>query len=163
MSPSSSTGAASAPSVILRPATLGDSHRIWVWRNDPETRQASFESDPIPFEVHDAWFRESLVQDTRKLYVIVADGVESGVARLDLAGSEAEVSIHLAPESRYRGVGPAALHALADLAFGTLGVRRLTGLIKPDNQASLAAFSKAGFALVSGGDVVTAIRTGTSP
>lgn len=159
MSASSSTEAAGGPEVILRPATMGDCHRIWVWRNDPETRQASIETDPIPFEVHDAWFRESLVQDTRRLYVIVADGVESGVARLDLAGSEAEVSIHLTPESRYRGVGPAALRALADLAFGTLGLRRLTGLIKPDNQASLAAFSKAGFALVSEREGVTAVLT----
>ncbi len=147
------------PGVTLRPATQGDSHRVWVWRNDPETRQASFDSDPISLDAHEAWFRESLVREDRKLYVILANGVESGTARLDLSGGEAEVSIHLAPESRYRGVGTAALRALIDVGLGALGLRRLVGHIKSDNQASLAAFSKAGFALIHGPDVVTAIKT----
>jgi RimJ/RimL family protein N-acetyltransferase len=56
-------------------------------------------------------------------------------------------------------VGPLALSALADVAFGPLRLRRLVASIKPDNQASLAAFVKAGFALVSEPHAVTAIRT----
>ncbi len=160
MSTSPSTETPRDPDLSLRPATLGDAHRIWVWRNDPETRQASFDTDPIPLEAHDSWFRESLALENRRLYVIVFAGMESGVVRLDIQGGEAEVSIHLAPEARFRGVGPRALSVLADLAFGSLGVRRLTATIKPDNQPSLAAFAKAGFTLVSGPRAVTAVRTG---
>ena len=148
------------PDLSLRPATLGDSHRIWVWRNDPETRQASFDTDPIPLEAHDTWFRESLGMEKRRLYVIVSGGADSGVVRLDIESGEAVVSIHLAPEARYRGVGPRALSALADVAFQRLDIRRLTAVIKPDNQASLTAFAKAGFTLMSGPREVTAVRTG---
>ena len=160
MSTSPSTATPRDPELSLRPATLGDAHRIWVWRNDPETRQASFDTEPIPLETHDAWFRESLVLEKRRLYVIVFGGTDSGVVRLDIEGGQAEVSIHLAPEARYRGVGPRALSALADLAFESLGIRRLSATIKPDNQPSLTAFAKAGFTLVSGPREVTAVRTG---
>lgn len=144
--------------VELRPAGQEDCRRIWLWRNDPETRRASFESSPIPFETHEAWFQAALGSRDRRLYVILVGGVESGVVRLDVAGQEAEVSIHLAPEWRSRGVGPAALRALADLAFHALGLERLLASIKPDNRASLAAFQKAGFALAGEGEVLRLAR-----
>ena len=35
----------------------------------------------------------------------------------------------------------------------------MTGVIKPDNQPSLAAFAKAGFALVAGDNLVTAVKS----
>ena len=81
------------------------------------------------------------------------------VQKLLIEGGEATVSIHLAPEARYRGVGPRALSALTDLAFVTLGLRRLTATIKPDNQPSLAAFAKAGFSFMSAPEEVTAVRS----
>lgn len=153
-----STASRRVSSVTLRPATAEDCRQIWLWRNDPETRRASFDSAPIPFETHQAWFHASLGREDRKLYVILAEGRESGVVRLDVSGHEAEVSIHLAPESRHRGIGPAALQALVDLAFGTLGLARLVALVKPDNQASLPAFRKAGFTLENAGDVLTLVK-----
>ena len=153
-----STASRRVSSVTLRPAAAEDCRQIWLWRNDPETRRASFDSSPIPFENHEAWFRASLERQDRKLYVILAEGTESGMVRLDVSGHEAEVSIHLAPEWRFRGVGSAALQALLDLAFGALGLERLVALVKPDNRASLSAFRKAGFALENAGDVLTLVK-----
>ncbi len=144
--------------VELRPAVREDCRRIWLWRNDPETRRASFDSSPIPFETHEAWFQATLGSRDRRLYVILVGGFESGVVRLDVTGQEAEVSIHLAAEWRSRGVGPAALRTVADLAFQTLGLERLLASIKPDNRASLAAFRKAGFALAGEGEVLRLSR-----
>ena len=144
--------------VALRPARLEDCARIWEWRNDPETRQASFDAAPIPLETHEAWFRASLGRVDRRLYVILAQGRECGSARLDFAGGEAEVSIHLAPEYRGRGVGPAALERLAETAFGELELGRLVARVKADNAASLAAFGRAGFTRVADGAAVTLAR-----
>lgn len=144
--------------VALRPARLADCARIWEWRNDPETRQASFDAAPIPLETHEAWFRASLGRADRRLYVILAEGRECGSARLDLAGGEAEVSIHLAPGYRGRGVGRAALERLAETAFGELGVGRLVARVKAGNAASLAAFERAGFTRVVDGAAVTLAR-----
>jgi len=144
--------------VALRPARLEDCARIWEWRNDPETRQASFDTAPIPLETHEAWFRASLGRVDRRLYVIVAHGRACGSARLDLAGGEAEVSIHLAPEYRGRGVGTAALERLAETAFRELELGRLVARVKANNAASLAAFERAGFTRIVDGAAVTLAR-----
>jgi RimJ/RimL family protein N-acetyltransferase len=147
-----------ATRVTLRPAQPEDSRRVWAWRNDPETRRASFGSAPIALDEHEAWFRESLGRRDRRLYIVLAGGSESGVVRLDISGQEAEVSIHLAPECRGRGMGIAALQALADMAFGALGAERLRARIKRDNSASLAAFRKAGFDVIEAGDVLQLVK-----
>jgi RimJ/RimL family protein N-acetyltransferase len=127
---------------------------VWLWRNDQETREASFNSAPIPWDVHERWFSDALHRGDRKLFVIVADKMLVGTARLDLVEREAVVSIHLAREWRGRGVGSSALDALAELAFGDLETDRLLASVKPENHASLAAFAKAGFNRVESGPVV---------
>jgi RimJ/RimL family protein N-acetyltransferase len=144
--------------VSLRPAAAADCRRIWLWRNDDDTRRASLDSAPIPWETHERWFGEALASDRRKIFVVVAEGRDAGVVRLDLDGGRGTVSIHLAPERRGQGLGPAALDALAEVAFDALGVAELIALVKPDNQASLSAFAKAGFSVTRPGPVVVLAR-----
>ena len=150
---------APARHVRLRAALLVDCERVWVWRNDPETRAASLDRDAIPWEVHESWFNETLRRTDRRLYIVVADGEDIGAVRLDVVDAEARVHIHLAPEARDRGIGTAALRAVIGEAFDGLGLTRVLGVIRPDNQPSLAAFAKAGFALVEDGNVVTAVKS----
>ena len=149
----------SPAAVTLRPADAQDCQRIWLWRNDVETRQASFDSSPIPYESHARWFLDSLRNPDRKIYIVLAAGEAAGMVRLDLDGQQATVSINLAPEWRGRGVGPLALGSLAELAFGALGIHRLLASVKPDNRASLGAFEKAGFATSRQGMVVMLARS----
>ena len=153
------SGLAPPDEVRLRAATASDCERVWVWRNDPETRAASLDTEAIPWEVHEPWFNEALCGKGRRFYIVVADGRDAGAVRLDVADAEGRVSIHLAPEARYRGIGVRALQAVVGEAFDALGLVRVTGVIKPDNQPSLAAFAKAGFALVEGDDLVTAVKS----
>ncbi len=145
--------------VALRPAEAADCERIWRWRNDEETRRASFDSSPIPYATHEHWFGAALTSERRKLYIVLAGGQDAGVVRLDLDGGRATVSIHLAPERRGQGVGPAALDAVAGLAFDQLAVDELVASVKQDNRASLSAFAKAGFATAQTGAVVTLRRS----
>jgi len=134
--------------VSLRRADAGDCRQVWLWRNDEATRAASFDTAPIPFVTHQRWFDESLQQPGRHVYIVLADGQEAGVVRLDVAGTVGTVSIHLSPEWRGRGVGPSTLAALERIAFGALDLRRMEARVKADNGASLAAFQKAGFVAV---------------
>ena len=108
----------------------------------------SFDSAPIAFETHRRWFDDSLQRPDRHLFIVLADGHETGVVRLDVAEAAGTVSIHLAPAWRGRGVGPSALAALERIAFGALGLARMEARVKADNAASLAAFRKAGFVAV---------------
>ena len=153
------SGLTPAGEVRLRAATATDCERVWVWRNDPETRAASLDGDAIPWDVHEPWFNETLGRKDRHLYIVVADGRDAGAVRLDVADAEAVVNIHLAPEARYRGIGALALRAVVVEAFDGLGLVRVLAVVKPDNHASLAAFAKAGFALVEGDNLVTAVKS----
>ncbi len=134
---------------------------MWIWRNDVGTRQASFDSAVIPLDRHEVWFRDTLHRADRRLYVVLADGRESGVVRLDISGREAEVSIHLAPDCRGRGLGTLALRALADQAFGALGLDCLAALVKAGNTASRRVFLAAGFLVAQQGDAVRLVRSKT--
>jgi RimJ/RimL family protein N-acetyltransferase len=144
--------------VTLRPATATDCRQVWLWRNDAETRRASFDPSPIDYATHQSWFLGSLDSARRKIYIVVARGEPAGVVRLDIAERQATVSIYLAPERRGQGIGPAALLALADLASGELGLAVLLASVKPDNYASLAAFRRAGFTASRTGPTVTLAR-----
>ena len=146
MSVSPTSSRVSATSVTLRPVRPSDRDRILWWRNDPETRRASFDAAEIPLDLHERWFDASLERDNRKMYIVVVQGHPEGVVRLDTAGSAATVSINLAPEWRGRGVGAIALRKLAAISFKELKLRRLVASVKEENLASLAAFKKANFA-----------------
>ncbi len=148
------------PSVVtLRPAEEADRLPLWRWRNDPDTRRASFDQAEIPLEEHSRWFEESLSRGERRMYVILADGVDAGMLRLDLGDGEATVSVNVAPEWRGRGIATRALRSLCREAFGPLGLRRLKAKIKPENLASRIAFERAGFTVVDAGDPVLLART----
>lgn len=128
----------------LRPAATDDCERLLEWANDPETRAASFHPEPIPPTVHRGWFEASL-RGARRLYVIERDGIAAGVARLDsINAQEAEVSLTVAPGYRCRGIGKAALLALAETARSS-GISELLARIRKDNPHSQRTFERAGF------------------
>ena len=149
--------------VWLREATLEDSERVWRWRNDAETRRGSFDERDIPFDEHREWFEATIQRRDRRMYVVLAGGAEAGVVRLDFEGSRAIVSINIAPEWRGKGIGKAALGALAERAFAGLGLGQLVARVKADNLGSRKAFEDAGFRIVQGGDALTLILAPPAP
>jgi RimJ/RimL family protein N-acetyltransferase len=151
-------GSASHAAVTLRPAELADSQNIWSWRNDEETRQASFDSSYIEFSDHERWFAASFRNPKRKIYVVIADGRDVGVVRLDVNERQAVVSIFLAPGCRGRGIGPEALRLVEARAAEELGLDGLIASVKPENYPSLSAFKAAGFAYLRTGPTVTLVK-----
>jgi spore coat polysaccharide biosynthesis protein SpsF (cytidylyltransferase family)/RimJ/RimL family protein N-acetyltransferase len=131
---------------------------VWRWRNDPETRRASFHQAEVPPEEHSRWFEESLARPDRRIYIVQADGVDAGVVRLDVKNGEATVNINVAPEWRGQGIGTRALRALSREAFGPLALNQLSARVKADNTASRRAFERAGFRPVDEGDPLTFVR-----
>lgn len=144
-----------AERVGLRPATVDDLERTFAWANDPITRAVSFSSAAIPYPEHVAWFEQQLARDDRNLLIAEHEGEAIAVVRLDRL-SERErscvVSINVAPEARGRGLGTATLDAATTLA-PTLGFDRIRALIRPDNHASIRAFSRAGYARVGDSEI----------
>jgi RimJ/RimL family protein N-acetyltransferase len=147
-----------AARVALRPAGHADAELLWTWRNDPETRAASFESSPVSFDDHLRWLEQVLSRTDRRLYVAMLAGDAVGTARLDVDGDEALVSLTVAPSHRGRGLGVEMLGALAEEAFAVLRLRRLVARVRLSNARSRVVFERAGFVLVEEAGTLTFAR-----
>lgn len=130
--------------LIQRPATMDDARCLWEWRNDPLTRAMSVNTEPVAWEDHLAWLRDSIADPNRQLSVYELDGVPIGTTRLDHEGDAARYSIAVAPEHRGRAVAR-RLYALG------LPSCRTIALVKPDNEPARRLL-RCGFSLVSGGE-----------
>ncbi len=130
----------------LRRATLEDARQLLEWANDPVTRQASFNSESIPWETHVAWLQRSL-NDAQCAFYIAEDGTQAvGTVRFDhREAGVAEISLSLAPAARGRGLGPKLIRlgtfSVLDEGFCT----EVRGRVKHSNAPSLRAFERAGF------------------
>ncbi len=130
----------------LRQATPEDCRFLWVCRNDPETRAASFSAAEIPYEEHERWFRErGGSSDTRIWIVQDAAANRLGYVRFSLRGEEAEISTALERSCRGMGYGTAALRLASERLFSEGSIRRIIAYSKPENTGSLRVFERAGF------------------
>jgi len=118
--------------VTLRPATLKDAELLLSWRNDPETRARSFNSEVVQLSDHIAWLRKSLDNPARELFVAEVEGKPVGTVRADLDGTVKELSWTIAPCERRQGLAKAMVRELVAKIDGDLRAE-----IKPDNIASI--------------------------
>jgi UDP-2,4-diacetamido-2,4,6-trideoxy-beta-L-altropyranose hydrolase len=132
-------------SVTLRDAGPEDAHLLWEWRNDPDVRANSFSNDPIPWEKHVGWFEGRLADEQCWLGILERDGQAIGQIRYEKEKEVAFINYSVAPSMRSQGIGTMLLQLSAPMASVKLGVTRLAGLVKQDNDPSIRAFRKAGF------------------
>ncbi len=132
--------------ISLRPATQDDRRMIFDWANASATRAASFCSDPILWETHVAWY-DGRLNDANCLYFIAIDHRQTAVGqvRFEIKGEEAAISVGLDDSLRGRGYGVQCLELATDALFRSTKVARINAFIKPENIASLAAFTRAGY------------------
>lgn len=134
----------------VRPVTDEDCRLLWEWVNDPGVRVSAFQSHPIAWNEHCAWFRAKRA-DARWVMFIVMDDAQRPVGQVRFEPQEqngdAEVAISIAREWRGRGYGTEAVR-LACAAYRRAGhTVRIMAYIKPENLASVRAFEKVGFAM----------------
>ena len=86
----------------VREANIDDSNEIFEWRNDPITRQMSFNSDVVTFSTHNKWFENSLHNKNKYLLIVEEKGRKISVVRFDIKEekSTAEININLNPLER---------------------------------------------------------------
>lgn len=136
------------PAVTLRPACLEDCRSLWEWRNDPDTREASFHTETIFFDDHRVWFENRIGSPDWRIFIVLnSEGQEIGYVRFQQNGSDAEISIALDPQERGKGYGPAAVRMASEQMLSEGNVTQVIALIKHSNPASRQAFERAGFQL----------------
>ncbi len=130
-----------------RLATAADVDLYFDWANDPDTRRQSFRTAPIPLDTHRAWFARRLTDPDALLLVFETDD-QQPVGQVRFAReADAEIVIGLSVDARFRGQGLAArLIDMACLACAQhWGPGTVLAYIRPENQASLRSFARAGF------------------
>lgn len=132
--------------VSLRLAEERDAGRVWVWNNEPKSRQASVRSLPIPWSDHARWYRARLVEADTSFWIAetAADGA-IGSVRIERRGDEDQISLALTPGARGRGLGARVITQAVAARRARSGSRPIVALVKPENAASGRAFVRAGF------------------
>jgi RimJ/RimL family protein N-acetyltransferase len=128
--------------IALRPAAPADADRLLAWRNDPATRDASRNNDPVTVAEHEAWLATVLADRDRALLVGELDGTPIGQVRFDRLGGERwEISVTVAPSERGVGVGRALIMAGMEWLWATHpDARVVEALARMLNDRSLRAF-----------------------
>jgi UDP-2,4-diacetamido-2,4,6-trideoxy-beta-L-altropyranose hydrolase len=131
--------------LALRPAASDDCRLLWEWANEPEVRASSFQSEPVPWDDHVAWFEKRLASAHSLLYVAMNGSDPAGQIRYEFDGDRATVSVSLASAHRGRGFGSEIIRLGSQQLFAASGVTAIDAYVRPENAASLYAFRKAGF------------------
>jgi UDP-2,4-diacetamido-2,4,6-trideoxy-beta-L-altropyranose hydrolase len=132
-------------SLRLRPANANDARLLWSWANDPNCRKNAFDSNPIEWPAHRAWLDQKLAAPDCRIWILEKDGQSVGQIRYDCKKNYAEIDFAVAPGARGQGLGITLLQLSALQACHALGVEKLIGLVKGENQPSIRAFKRAGF------------------
>jgi len=140
----------------LRLVEPKDREVLWRWVNEPAVREASFQSESISWDTHDAWFDARLRDSNSHLYIAInADGGPIGQVRFEREGKSArEVAINISLDRSCRGAGLGT--TVLKLGCGLYRDREgsklpLVGYVKNNNVSSMKMFESAGF--VHGGFV----------
>ena len=137
--------------IKLEAARLQDWARLYHWRNDPETRAASVETDIVPLDEHLKWLKATLAKDATRLFV-ARDPMMGyvGTGRVDrINATTVEVSLTVAPEARGQGYALTLLQLLTEEAVRFPGkVALVKAVVKADNYRSLRTFADAGYEVV---------------
>ncbi|WP_350349465.1 GNAT family N-acetyltransferase [Agromyces sp. G08B096] len=143
--------------LVLRPATDSDLDEVLRWRNRPEVTRWLLRTEVDPDAFRRVW-RERAVDPTDHAAVALLGDRVVGTASLQVVdamgqmhvdpgpwrGAEAELGYLVDPSHAGRGFATAIAGAMLDLAFGELGVHRVTAGCFADNSASWRVMEKLG-------------------
>jgi RimJ/RimL family protein N-acetyltransferase len=115
------------------------------WANDPDVRWQSFDSAPIPFERHRAWFTDKLAAAESRLFVLQARDLPVGQIRFDLKDGVASIDYSIEPLFRGRGWARRLVElGMQHYAAGAPVTFRAE--VKVTNRSSQSVFRRLGFA-----------------
>lgn len=135
---------------VLRGADKADSADLLAWRNDPDTRASSRNTQLVDQPEHDSWLINALADANRRIWVAEHDGAKVGtVSATRLDEPRVELSVTVAREWRGRGAGRAMVTAATDKAAAIWPDARIQAVVRMQNAVSRLLFEGCGFREVS--------------
>jgi len=110
-------------------------------------REASFRTAVIPFESHQAWFKDKLSLDRCEIFIAVdGGGSPAGVLRFELTPEDdAVISITVEPGHRGKGYAAAMIKKGCKALAARRHIRGFIAEIKDSHEVSKKSFARAGF------------------
>ena len=127
----------------LKKATIDDAMDILAWRNDPQTRAASFNKEEIDRDSHLKWFAEKLADENCELFIMTEGNNKLGHIRIDIDGDTGTISYMINPTHRGKGYGTGMIGLLDSAVDKRVSV--LSALVEKDNIASQKCFERNGY------------------
>ena len=132
--------------VSLRPTTPHDADLLLAWATDPVTRAMSLNRAAITQVDHERWLADRLSRADCHLYVAMdGDGVPVGHVRFEPAGTDWRISVVVAPDRRGQGLARDMIESGVREMARQQVEGRIVAEIRPENEASRRAFTRAGF------------------
>lgn len=134
----------------LRVANPDDCELLWQWVNDPGVRAMAFNTEPISFEDHQAWFASKTCSPSSLILLAEQAGAPVGQVRFDAGDDDEEaqswvIDISLAPEYRGRKLALEVLQKALVLFQRAHRNAVAVAWVKSDNAPSARLFETAGF------------------
>jgi RimJ/RimL family protein N-acetyltransferase len=150
-----------ARQLLLRPAAHKDALLLWHWANDPVTRLMSFSNEPIGWDDHVRWLDRKLAEEGTWLFIAELDGHPVAQIRFETTGSPdaAEVSVGIDAEARSRGIGTEVIRSGTATVFDLTTIATVVARVRPQNVASIRAFTAAGYVVGAGSADFVTLRT----
>lgn len=131
--------------LYLREVQAQDADLLFEWANEEACRRNSFSSEPIPYEDHLKWFKETQMRPDVCMFLLMEGQTAVGQIRFSLKEEEAFISYSVNKEKRGNGYGGKIL-ALGEEKMRLIpGIQTLVGEVKRENIPSQRAFEALGY------------------
>jgi UDP-4-amino-4,6-dideoxy-N-acetyl-beta-L-altrosamine N-acetyltransferase len=133
--------------VRLRPLAAEDRDKVRAWRNQPHVAAMMYTDHVIGAEEHARWFAATLIDPTKRYFIIKAGDEDAGLAGFtEIEGGSASWAFYLASaETRGRGMGAETEFLMLCYAFETLGLETLRCEVLVRNAPVIAMHEGFGF------------------
>jgi RimJ/RimL family protein N-acetyltransferase/SAM-dependent methyltransferase len=133
-------------SILLRLAEPDDMRLIFDWRNSPFILERSSSQRAVEWNEHETWFKQAIIDPTKRIYIICLDNKEIGLIRFDFINTEhCVISAYLIKAYIGKGLGILAIKQGCDLIKQLWPVNEVFAYVRADNPMGCAGFRKCGF------------------
>lgn len=130
----------------IRNLEADDINDLFKWRNHPDVRKNSFNTNPILWEEHEKWFKKKLAESDTAIYTVCCRDKKIGAIRFEDKGEAIKVSVMLNPDFLGKGGGSKIIKLGTERFIKEKNPdKSIHAEIKKDNIASIRAFQKAGY------------------
>lgn len=131
----------------IRPANISDMKNVFELSNDKLVRKNSINSNAIIWDEHVKWFNERLKKGNEPFYII-EDKNDNFIGQIKFDRKENnDIYISISISENYRGKHLAS-YLIKQCSLKT-NFKRILSVIKKENIASLKAFQKSDYEIIS--------------